>query len=590
MNKLTCNAFRLSVKGLTMIFSVWFCLGMLCYVPNNGGSGLALPLNALCWMVIAVSLVWLVFTLPREALFSRQTNLVLSPFWLLPLGGVLWSLPLLWSPSITARFESLPHVVALWGLLCLLWWLRRLPRQMTLSSWLTVLWIAALLQGVFAFLQIAILSHTGDSLIQRPVGIFQQANVLASFLATGLACLFASEFCELNDRKRTQELRFLRSVALLFISFMLVLIQSRVGWLGAMLAGAIISVIHFRTDRVRLTIMWIHVLAGILLALAWQHGVITSLLDLTNLNTTLLQLPEPFSVVNKAGSNSARIFIVQQTWQMIMHHPWVGSGYGSFEGAFARQVSLLGDATGESTLIHPHNEILYAWAEGGVLAVAGLLMMAASVLVMLWRRDGMGWVGLALLLPIALHMNLEYPLYQSVPHGLVLVMLLSLVLPTAEITPPQERVARTSTRCKIVTLKLLTVSVCIMTLFFMVGCLQSQNVLTAVERQDMYPLALNENEVVDSLWNPQSQQTRLDYDVHVAQLIRYNFIHDMRLLEQFEHWASRFQFQHKDPNVMASRITIAHAIAPEKFSALCAYAHRQWPGDPRFNCTVTAGK
>lgn len=590
MTESTYSAFRLPVYGLTVIFTAWFCLGMLWYVPNNGGSGLSLPLNALCWITIAVSLIWLVLTLPREHLLSRKKKRVPSALWLLPLGGVLWSLPLVWAPSVTARLESVPHVVALWGFLCLLWWLRRLPRQTTLSSWLTVLWMAALLQGLFAFLQIAVLSHTGDSLMKRPMGIFQQANVLASFLSTGLACLLASEFCELKSRKSAQKLLFLRRFSLLFIPFMLVLIQSRVGWLGAILAGTIISVIHFRQNTVRLTIMWLLMLAGILLALAWQHGIITSLLGVTKLNTELLQLPKPFSIVDKAGSNSARVFIIQQTWLMIMHHPWAGFGYGSFEGAFARQVSLLGDFTGESTLIHPHNEILYAWAEGGLLAVFGLLMMAAGVLVMLWRRNGLGWTGAALLLPIALHMNVEYPLYQSVPHGLVLVILLSLALPGPEITTSSPQGARCSISCITVPLKVFTICVCMVTLFYMVGCLQTQNVLTRVEQQGMYPLALNESQIVEQFWNPQSQQTRLDYDLHIAKLIRYNFTHNTRLLEQYERWASVFQLRHKDPNVMASRITIAHAIAPEKFPELCAYAHRQWPRDIRFNCPATAGK
>lgn len=581
------NLLRLPTNGITVIFAVWFCLGMLWYIPNNGGSGLALPLNALCWMVIAISLVWMVLTLRREFLLLPSKMFAPSPLWLLPLGAVLWTLPLIWSPCPTARYESLPHVVALWGFLGLFWWLRRLPNQMTRQPWLTLLWIAALLQGVFAFMQVTVLAHYGESFITRPMGIFQQPNVLASFLSTGLACLFASECLDPNAKSQTKGSRVLRAVALIFIPFMLVLVQSRAGWLGALLAVVTISLIDYQTNRtnaVRLRTMWLLMLSGTLLALAWQYGVFASLFSRTNSYVGVLQLPEQFSIVNKAGSNSARVFIIQQTWQMIMHHPWVGSGYGSFEGAFTRQVATLGDYTGESTLIHPHNELLYAWAEGGILAAIGLIMMVTGILAMLWRSKGLGWTGLALLLPIALHMNLEYPLYQSVPHGLVLVMLLNIVLPGRECTPQYTYAQKNKNKYKVYFVQLMTLSVCIVALFFMAGCLQTQNILTDIEQHEMYPLALDEKNVEESLWNPQSQVTRLEYDKHIAKLIRFNMTRDRHLLEQFEAWAAGFQQLHRDPNVMASRMRIAQYINPKQFYALCNEGRRLWSTDPRFQC------
>ncbi|MCG3100557.1 Wzy polymerase domain-containing protein [Enterobacter sp. DRP3] len=586
------RSFRLAASGVTVIFAVWFCLGMLWYIPNNGGSGLALPLNTLCWITIAITLGWLAFTLPGEYLLSRPEIAIPSPLWLLPSGALMWSLPLMWSPYATARSESLPHVAACWGLLCLFWWLRRLPRQATLAPWLTLLWIAALLQGLFSFLQVVVLTHYWGYTLSRPVGIFQQVNVLASFLSTGLVCLFVSEFQERRVNPGARVIPALRIFALLFIPFMLLLLQSRVGWLGGGLAVVIVSLINYRKDKAcagRLRVMWLLMLAGILLALAWQHGIIAKPLNGQRSNMELMRLPLQFTAVDKAGSNSARVFMIQQTLQMIVQHPWRGVGYGYFEGAFAHQVAAAGDLSGERTIIHPHNELLYAWAEGGVVAVLGLLMMVVGILVMLWRRNGMGWTGAALLLPVALHMNLEYPLYQSVPHGLVLAILLSLVLP-APVTPVcRQSLSRRSARYKVSALQLITLNVCVMMLFYMVGCLQSQNMLTMVEQQDMYPLALDENQIVNHLWNPQSQKARLDYDLHVAKLIRYNFTHDNRLLEQFDDWAAHYQLLHKDPNVMASRLKIAQALTPGTFPRLCAYAHQEWPHDPRFDCEIVTG-
>lgn len=75
------------------------------------------------------------------------------------------------------------------------------------------------------------------------------------------------------------------------------------------------------------------------------------------------------------------------------------------------------------------NFSIHGWK--GLVAVAGVILMIGGMLKRLWSREGRRWIGLAMLLPIALHMNLEYPLYQSVTHGLVLVILLGINGPTA---------------------------------------------------------------------------------------------------------------------------------------------------------------
>lgn len=581
----SCPEYQRAVSGLTVLFSAWFCIGLLCYLPDNGGSGLALPFNIFCWLVMATATLWLVLTLPAGALriqvyrHARWSGWT----WLLPAGALLWSAPLLWSPSAESRLESLPHVAALWGLLGFLWLLRRLPlRTLRLRHWLTVLWCAALLQALFGFLQVTMLAKLGGFTGNRPFGIFQQANVQASFLATGLACLL---FCQLFIRSKSFLIRMVAGFATVFLPFVLMLLQSRAGGLGASCAALVLSVVYLKSANTLrgLILPWLLIGAGIGLAILLQHG------KLEFLNTLGISTQNLMAMRDTSASTQDRWYILQNTWQMILQHPWMGSGYGSFEAAFAQQTLSSGGVYNSATLIHPHNELMYAWAEGGLVALSGMLLMIAGIALSLWQKGGLRWGGIALLLPIAVHMNLEFPLYQSVPHGMALVIVLSLVL--APYIPAGETLKKEQCNmgglCICIReegLRAVAFVTGLIVLTFMAGALQTQQALVAVERQGMYPLVVDESGTVDKLWNPWSLPTRLDFDRHISLLMRYNLTRDARLLTQFDGWAADYLTRHNDPNMMASRLMIARTLTPATWPALCHHAHLQWPADERFQC------
>ncbi|POF58015.1 ligase, partial [Vibrio vulnificus] len=75
-----------------------------------------------------------------------------------------------------------------------------------------------------------------DTLSNRPYGIFQQPNVMASFLATGLIIsgyLLARQPHKYN--KHLSEITLLYLIPLLTVPLIVVL-ASRTGWLAAMIA------------------------------------------------------------------------------------------------------------------------------------------------------------------------------------------------------------------------------------------------------------------------------------------------------------------------------------------------------------------
>lgn len=89
-------------------------------------------------------------------------------------------------------------------------------------------------------------------------------------------------------------------------------------------------------------------------------------------------------------------------------------------------------------LTYPHNDLLFWWVEGGAVALLGLLVMGVSGFWLLLRRPGVRQLALlACLMPILLHTQLEYPLYQSPVHWLLVLILVNLAdrCPSGEQAP-----------------------------------------------------------------------------------------------------------------------------------------------------------
>lgn len=558
------------------LLSLWLLLIMLCYFANNGGHGLSLPYNCIAWGVMGLLILLSSQMLPVNIAVSRPG---FNSETLLFVGGLLWSLPLLWTPDATTLQEGWPHVAALWGFMLLLWTLRRLPaRLQRLHAWLTIIWLAAVAQGLFAFLQVTLFAAKGSFLGDRPIGIFQQVNLLASFLATGLACAL---FCFYRQHRTSVIYRSLACFALIFIAFMIPLLQSRTGAIGAGLALLLLTWQALRHGcPIRLIGLALGLMsAGVLLALLWQFGVLN--ISLAH-NTSMSSLPATLDLRDTSNSTNERWHILQNTWQMIREHPLLGTGYGSFESAFAKTALQHGRGVVGLTLIHPHNELMYAWAEGGLFALGGLLLMVSGVLLGVGQRGGLGWRGVAMLLPIAVHMNLEYPLYQSAPHGVVLILLLSLILPRPG---SNGHGAGTKKNSLLPAIRLVLPGLGLIMVVYMAGAFQTQQVLTRIERQDMAPLVNDESATLQSLWNPYAFVGRIDYDRHIALLMRYNQRPDPQSLIGFSLWAKRYLIHHNDRNVMVSLLQIANVISPQDVPDLCRQARALWPNYPGFTCS-----
>ncbi|MGL4734179.1 MAG: Wzy polymerase domain-containing protein [Enterovibrio sp.] len=273
----------------------------------------------------------------------------------------------------------------------------------------------------------------------RLSGIFQQPNVMASFLATGLAiagflltaiadkkavvrttdmvACHVTHFESITHSNNRLKVVLLHAAPVLFVPI-LVLLASRTGWL-AMVAVIILIAAHlYQSERKKLLRSWLlSCAAGLLLSGALAY-----------LNSQAQML-----VTNKLQLESPRADIYLQTAGMIKANFWQGVGFGQFEARYldytAAQHALDPSyPVGIQALEHPHNELLFWTVEGGVVTLFAMMLFIAVVLwlfVKAPRYNRLLWV--SLLLPIGLHSQLEYPFYLSLVHWVVLVILLCLL-------------------------------------------------------------------------------------------------------------------------------------------------------------------
>ncbi|CQH17454.1 lipid A core-O-antigen ligase [Yersinia frederiksenii] len=548
---ITLKGFNLPAQRMNTIIMVMIAvtfLTMLHYEINRGGAGLDLPTNILIWAMMALltmALYW-----PQ----SEANHPFSSPgsLWLLS-GALMISIPGLWPESLRHIGAWLPRLLGLWGGIILLFGLFRLKLNAgTRQMWLMLILLSTWGQAVLILLQWFV--FTADNWMefdpaQRPYGIFQQVNVLASYLATGYAC---AVYLFMVSNKRV--VRGISTLTLLVFPGLLVLLQSRIGWVGGVSTLLLLSFYYWRQRQI--LGLWLFSLASVLAAVY------------------VLSQWSDSALVLKEGSNRERRLLLHYTWHMISQHPWLGWGYGQFEFAFARTLAQAGQVPDNFIYpSHPHNEVLFGWVEGGIAALIGMLLLAIGYVKPLLMQPKTVFPIWVLTLPIALHLMTEYPLYQSAAHWLVLILLGRLMIPetllvAATPTPaPWQRGLNGA---------IIFAALC--TLLFMVTGFKTGRVLTMTERNglvDMRPL--------DDLINPYIQWERYQYIRHINLLLQFNQRQDPELLTQFKAWAEQYLQLHNDPNVYQSLIMITHYQGDvEQANHLRLTARALFPDNPSF--------
>ncbi|MBL0530212.1 O-antigen ligase C-terminal domain-containing protein [Aeromonas caviae] len=543
---------------------LYWLLGMHFFMHNPGGAGLYLPFNAWGWifasLVMALGL-WYV-TLSQRLVVSP----LLTAQWL---GGILLLLPMAY-PGFELKDYAIPRLLGLFaGLLFLAslyqWRFGREARDRLLYLLLGAVAIEALLGLVQYYLLVPGNWIGYDTQTNRPYGIFQQPNVMASFMATGLSLAI---WLELRGDANPW-LKGLRYGVILITSLLLVILQSRVGQLGGMMALLLLSA---QLGRERLLGRMLALVAlGILIGLASQY--------------LMAGARRGLEIYQSGGMRS---IYWPYAAKLIAQMPWTGWGYGSFESVFLHHYmadKALNPAMVqiEYNLDHPHNEFLYWAVEGGLAPMLGMALMGGGLL---WRLGRAGWVKgsalLALVIPILLHTQTEYPFYHAIALWWALLLLIHVL--DAEVEEQAHANWREYVCHPWLLLRFAAIAIPLIVIPFMLTALHTAWVVTKYERGGYKQPAL----LLDIV-NPMAWLTRVEFDVNAVRLMVGLQANNQAELEAYLDWGQAFVRHTPRANIYANMVIALNALGrTAEADNLRASALMLYPGEPLL--TVSAAR
>ncbi|WP_270792926.1 PglL family O-oligosaccharyltransferase [Aeromonas sp. QDB21] len=553
-----------TTRSMAIVSALYWLLGMHFFMHNPGGAGLYLPFNAWGWIFAS-----LVIALGLWQVTLRQ-QLVTSPLQVgLWLGGMLLWLPMAY-PGFELKDYAIPRLLGLFaGLLflsCLYQWrLDRSARDRLLYLLLGAIAIEALL-GLVQFYLLTPGNWIGyDTQANRPYGIFQQPNVMASFMATGLSLAVWLE----RRGQANAGLMGLRYGVIVAASVLLVVLQSRVGQLGGLLSLLLLMPQLYRQR-----------LLGRTLALVGL-GIALGLLSLYGFSGAKRGL----EIYQSGGMRSV---YWPYAARLIAEAPWTGWGYGSFESVFLQHYmadKALNPAMVqiEYNLDHPHNEFLYWAVEGGLAPMLGMVLMGGALL---WRLSRAGWVKgaalLALVTPILLHTQTEYPFYHAI--ALWWALLLLLYTMDAEVEEQDHGNWRDHLCRPWLLLRFMAIAIPLIVIPFMLTALHTAWVVTKYERGGYKQPAL----LLDIV-NPMAWLTRVEFDVNAVRLMVGLQANNQAELEAYLDWGQAFVRHTPRANIYANMVIALNALGrTAEADNLRASALMLYPGEPLL--TVSAAR
>lgn len=524
---------------LFSILSVYLLIVLSFYVPNMGGDGLRLPHNIICWGVM----LFLILMGGYYILLRKKIKLNDATIFFI-IGACLMSLPLLWGEKDVMIF-ALPRFAGLWGGVIFYLALLQIPIRFSMKIRLIIVFvISALIQACLSFWQLLVTSP--DNFMEflpgtRPYGIFQQVNVLASFVATGYACALWLLF-----QVKTKRSCFLLLFATVVFTVTLEILQSRAGMYGVILYLALILLARYRPKIKGVLIVYIILVISTLLTI--------HCLKYFGLGEDFLRF---VGSVDKEGTSAERWRIITITLSMIQKHPLSGWGYGSYKFNLSRFALHHFDYL-FGRVDNAHNEFLFEWAEGGILALSGMIFIIVGYCYLLRRYSPSRIAMWGLVLPITFHMMVEYPLLLSTPHWMLLLLICRLV--TSEKCSTRKK---NSHRDGIVLL-----SVGVVGGLFMLTGFRTGKLLTEFERHKMQDFT-----AASTVLNPWAQWERWQYDSHTFMLLRYYQTHQPELLISYMDWGKKYLMHRNDIRVFKNMVQI-NSIYPQQATTM--WLQQQW--------------
>ncbi|WP_028863554.1 PglL family O-oligosaccharyltransferase [Psychromonas aquimarina] len=390
-------------RAFLITFALLMGLGAHYFQHNQGGSGLELAQNNVVWIFFSTLIglgLWKI-TVQQKIYYSRFTLVFLTAV-------VLFLIPLFY-PNNELADQSYTRLIGLCAGFLLFVSLQQFQfKRIHIERLLLLIVLAGFIQSCYSLMQDYLLPAANifgyDVGYGRPYGIFQQPNVLASFMATTL--ILAGYLLQLvNCRK----LQFFLLLTALLNMWVITVTMSRTGYLGALIALLVFIPWAWQSNKKKLGAFIIAISLGLGFAMIKGEA-----LDTRNIDN-----------LKEAG---IRVTIYEHSWKMIKDKPLLGYGYGGFEKNYlithAEQVADKLSRPGLTHLTHPHNDMLFWAVEGGLIPIVAILLLVICFIRLMRAFKLPHALALtALVIPIAIHTQTEYPLYHSALHWLVLIVL-----------------------------------------------------------------------------------------------------------------------------------------------------------------------
>lgn len=394
-------------QKLTRAFFICFALlmgvGMHYFQHNQGGSGLQLAFNNVVWIFFSILIglgLWKI-TAQQKIYYSKYTGIIFIAL-------ALFILPIFY-PNNELAEQSYTRLLGLFAGILLFLSLQQFNfNQKQVEKLLLWIVIAGFIQAAYSLTQDYLLP--ADNIFGyninygRPYGIFQQPNVLASFMATSL--ILSGYLLAKFEDKRIRAFLLITALANMWV---ISLAMSRVGYLGTTIAVLLLLPWLWQKNKKCCLLFLLSIAVGI---------------SLTSIKEDALQARDAKAL----KQDNRRVTMYLHSLELVKDKPLLGHGYGSFEKAFitsyAERAKNGEVAKLKQVLSHPHNDTLFWAVEGGIAPIFAMLLLIGAFLSRLRAfKVKKALALLALVTPISFHTQTEYPLYHSAVHWLVLMVL-----------------------------------------------------------------------------------------------------------------------------------------------------------------------
>lgn len=410
-------------KPIEWMLALLFLVAPFYHHPNIGGTGLRIPNNIIVWMLANIIGWYSLY------LFSKRAKLTLPRYF-----RYIYAFPILATMSgfisgVENPIEWVFRLLFIWyGLLFFIGLFQHKLSNGRIDRILFIIVLSALIQACVGIIQI---SASGSipywilkSEILTPFGMFQQINNQATYQVTAFIIaifLITRPYITAGSAwKKILVLGFFSSSA-----FIISYAGSRIGVLSILISLPFALAgrwQYFKKNKSLAVATLLFVIMGVVMGAT---------------GTGLGKLTDKTAHITDGYSASVRLVIYAVSFDLIKKKPWFGHGLGSFKHKwqFEKANFYQSHPDAKATeltkmyVTHPHNELIFWLIEGGIVALAGILILVAGILLSLKLNIKHRWgIYLALLLPILIHTQVELPFYSSALHWFLMLFLLFILM------------------------------------------------------------------------------------------------------------------------------------------------------------------